>query len=433
MKYFLLLPNDDNENYVKNYIIEKKISIEEQNIITVQEFIAKPIYPSLLFLVAYDSTSKIHVKIAVENKREGGYNVSIKGDEQFYQIDKYLDSADPAEINLLISRFHNRKLDEEKIKNEENNSLSKGKLVSIMSSKGGVGKTFITFNLAYILSKIKKRDKKILVVDYNLSEGSLSRYFLEFWQHSNRIDSIVEYFSNFNNIDKDYLQDIIVKSPKLNLTGEVLEGIDLLFAPDNFSMIPKKINSIYNFTDALFNNLKEIYDLILVDTSNEKNIYVNDYLIKNSDKLLLIVSPNPNSILQVKEYIEEVALQKDKYDIVYNDYNSFSESFDLEKIVSTLFNLDSNEKNYRKKLEQILENKFFIIETHMGIRKADHSWDSPFNLERKYMTLDEISRYRKVFYNIIKNNFSNNILEISEEFSNKSTIFKKIKEKLKWN
>ncbi len=428
MKAFLLLPNDDNENYVKSYIIEKKVLIDENNILTIQEFGSNPTYPSLLFLVAYDSMSKIHVKIAVENKRAGGFNVSIKGDEQFYKIDKYLDSADANEMNLLLSRFSNSSFDLEEKKIQKNN-INRGKLLSIMSSKGGVGKSFLTFNLGYILSKINKKDKRILLVDYNLSEGSLSRYFWEFWQHSNRIDTIVEYFSNFNNIDKDYLQDIIVKNPKLNLTGEVLEGIDILFAPDNFSIIPKKINSNYNFTDSLFKVLRENYDVIIADTSNEKNIYVNDYLIRHSDKVALVTSPNPNSIIQIKEYIEEVGLEKSKYDVIYNDYNSIVESFDLEKVISSLFSLNIDEKNYRKSIEHILENKLFIIETHIGIKKADHNWDSIFNTSRKYIPLEELDKYRKIFYKIIESNFS---IEIFEEIFPKKPFLKKLKEKLKW-
>ncbi|MBF4279759.1 ParA family protein, partial [Vibrio anguillarum] len=49
-----------------------------------------------------------------------------------------------------------------------------GKIISLVNEKGGVGKTTMTFNLAYYLSAIE--DKKVLVVDLD-PQFNLTRKF----------------------------------------------------------------------------------------------------------------------------------------------------------------------------------------------------------------------------------------------------------------
>ena len=47
----------------------------------------------------------------------------------------------------------------------------KGKSICVFSGKGGVGKTVFTLNLAGIFEAI---DKKVLIVDLDLSSGGIS-------------------------------------------------------------------------------------------------------------------------------------------------------------------------------------------------------------------------------------------------------------------
>ena len=48
--------------------------------------------------------------------------------------------------------------------------ISRGKTLCIASAKGGVGKTFITTNLAGIFAQL---DKKVLILDFDLSNGGI--------------------------------------------------------------------------------------------------------------------------------------------------------------------------------------------------------------------------------------------------------------------
>lgn len=426
MNAYLILPNVDKDGIVTKYVEEKGIKIPKENILTIDEFNNIKDYPSIIFFVKYDSTRKSHLEIVSNNKSVKGYNVSIDGDDHIYKIDRRLDMPNANDMNSITQRIKNidRKIDN--IEFEEHFSEREGKMLVINSCKGGVGKSFLSFNLAYLASKLKKNKRKILLVDYNLSEGSLSRYFTESSQHIGKIDSLVDYYLTYGTIDKDHLKDVIISHPKLSLSKEVMVDLDVLFAPDNFSVTPRKINSNPAFNMQLFKILKYNYDLIIIDTSNEKNLSFNDYLIQNADKVFFVISTNPNSIIQVKEYIDELSIYQDKYDIVYNDYNTVSERFSIDTIVSFLYKANKATPLNKRDIDKIINNNFFVLDTNIGIKKADHHWDTIFNKYKQYLSVKDIDKYTNIFYLMLKNNFPELILNV-DNIKNKGGIFEKIK------
>ena len=50
---------------------------------------------------------------------------------------------------------------------------NKGKIITVTSTKGGVGKTITTLNLAGVFCNLKK---KVLVIDFDLYGGAVSTY-----------------------------------------------------------------------------------------------------------------------------------------------------------------------------------------------------------------------------------------------------------------
>ena len=51
--------------------------------------------------------------------------------------------------------------------------IKKGKIVTVFSTKGGVGKTTTTLNLAYAYQSL---GKKVLVLDFDLYGGNIATY-----------------------------------------------------------------------------------------------------------------------------------------------------------------------------------------------------------------------------------------------------------------
>ncbi len=151
-----------------------------------------------------------------------------------------------------------------------------GKIISISSVKGGVGKTTMAINLAGIYYMMKKR---VLLIDADFYGGGISTWldvknqkdiFMMIDSISNnRYSSIKDYITSYNN------------------------GIDVLASPkDPRSAL--KIDSKY--IPIIFEFARREYDIILVDTNhimNELNLMILDHV----DISLFIVT---NDLLDLK-------------------------------------------------------------------------------------------------------------------------------------
>ena len=162
-----------------------------------------------------------------------------------------------------------------------------GKIISINSVKGGVGKTTLAISLAGIYSLMKK---KVLLIDLDLYSGGISTYLdinnkkdifmLIDSISNNRFTSLNDYIVNYNkNID------VIpsVKDPRL----------------------ATRIDSKY--IKAVFKLAKTEYDIVIVDTNHaldETNLVVLD----NADTSLYVIT---NDIVDLKNMKSLVSIFKD--------------------------------------------------------------------------------------------------------------------------
>lgn len=151
-----------------------------------------------------------------------------------------------------------------------------GKVISVFSVKGGVGKTTMTLNLAGIYCSMGKR---VLIIDMDLYSGGIAVSL------------------NINN-DKDIF--MMVDSMSNNRFTEFRDyittynsNIDVLACPRDpreASKIPSK------FIPVIFDMVKHEYDVILVDTSHILD-EINLTVLDNSYMSLLIVT---NDLIDLK-------------------------------------------------------------------------------------------------------------------------------------
>ena len=124
-----------------------------------------------------------------------------------------------------------------------------GKIISISSVKGGVGKTTMAINLAGIYYMMKK---KVLLIDADFFGGGIST-----WLDSKNQKDIYMMMDSISNNRYTSIRDYVVSYNN---------GVDVLASPKD----PRnalKIESKY--IPIIFEFAKREYDIILVDTRNK--------------------------------------------------------------------------------------------------------------------------------------------------------------------
>ena len=126
--------------------------------------------------------------------------------------------------------------------------MNNGKIVTISSVKGGVGKTTMALNLAGLYYLMKK---KVLIIDLDLFAGGVATclgvnvkkdiYMLVDALSNNKQAELAEYVTNYNN------------------------GIDVLACPKD----PRDVSKIESkYISKIFEMAKHDYDIVVVDTNH---------------------------------------------------------------------------------------------------------------------------------------------------------------------
>lgn len=219
-------------------------------------------------------------------------------------------------------------------------SRKSGKIISISSVKGGVGKTTMAVNLAGIYFLMKKR---VLIIDADFFSGGISTWLDV--RNQKDIFMLVDSISNnrFSNI-KDYVTSYN-------------SGIDVLASPrDPRSAI--KIDCKY--IPMILELAKREYDVILVDTNHILN-EINLMILDHADMSLFMIT---NDLLDLKNMKNIVKIfretGKDNYLMVLNcsrdtgrDYLSL---FDMRNILKCNIDYTISNSFYIKNIDKYVLN-----------------------------------------------------------------------------
>ena len=211
----------------------------------------------------------------------------------------------------------------------------KGKIITVTSTKGGVGKTITTLNLAGVYSKL---GYKVLVIDLDLYGGAVATYL-----NSKNDKTIFNLAEDYTNNRYEKIEDYIYKYN---------ENIDIIAAPKDPRMA-NKIDSKY--IPLIFRNVIYKYDAVLVDTNHildETNLVVLD----NSDEILYLFTNDTFDLKNTKSFI---SIMKD---VGYTNYHTIlNESIALSQNYYSMFDIRSIIKN----------NIDYTISKSMHIRNID--------------------------------------------------------------
>ena len=187
-------------------------------------------------------------------------------------------------------------------------------LVSFLGSKGGVGNTFLTINVAYLLAKEKKG--KVLVVDLDLLYGQAIYFF-----DAQPKYTIIDVLENFEHLDSYYLQDLLYHHN---------EYLSLLPAParleDAETVTPVHVKKILHYLKSL-----QVFRWILVDCYHQMG-EVTLTAIESSDDIFLVTVPSFTALYNAKKLLNLLDLldqRESKISVILNSLkkqHSLSES-----------------------------------------------------------------------------------------------------------
>ncbi len=196
------------------------------------------------------------------------------------------------------------------------------KVIAITSGKGGVGKTNLISNIAYVLST---KGKKVLLMDADLGLGN--------------VDILLGLAPKFNISHvlkgEKTLKDIIVNGPG---------GISIIPASSGIQKVTDLNDSEKLVLMEQFDNLDDEYDYFLIDTGAgiSKNV---TYFCVASQEIIVVATPEPTSIT------DAYALMK----VLYKNYQEKN------------FNLVVNMAQGKNDALQVYNTLSLVIDKYLGM------------------------------------------------------------------
>jgi len=215
-----------------------------------------------------------------------------------------------------------------------------GKIISICSVKGGVGKTTIALNLAGIYQSLKK---KVLIIDFDLYSGGVSA--LLDLKNKKDIFMLIDSISN-NRFTKigDYIE-------------HYNSNIDVLASPID----PRQALKIESrFIPVVLDLARKEYDVVIVDTNHtldENNLVLFDL----SYMSLFVIT---NDLVDLKNMKSLISIFKDlgkkNYLVCLNNSRDtgkdFLSLFDIKNIIKNNIDYTISKNFYIKNIDKYVLN-----------------------------------------------------------------------------
>lgn len=222
--------------------------------------------------------------------------------------------------------------------------IKKGKVITVTSMKGGVGKTISVLQLAAVLKKIKKR---ILIVDLDLYNGDIA--FSLNLDVKSSVYNLCDDVAN-NRYKSDLIKEYIVKYD---------ESIDILASPKD----PRQATKIdRKYLEVILKSFVNKYDVVLIDTNHILSV-TNMVAFECSDVILNIFTNDAFDIKSTKNFISICKnMNVDNLILVLNnatdERKKYFSNYDIENIIKSKINFIISKNFYIKNLDKcIIEGK----------------------------------------------------------------------------
>jgi flagellar biosynthesis protein FlhG len=167
-----------------------------------------------------------------------------------------------------------------------------GKVVAITSGKGGVGKTFVSANLAAALAK---RGNRVLVLDADLGLANLD-VVLNLYPKVTLHDVF---------IGKAKLEDAVIRAPG---------GFSVLLAGSGMVEYSRLTSEVRDDFLRIMNSLTPHYDIVLLDTGAGISDVVL-FAVSLASEVMVVATPEPTSLTDAYATIKVLAAQQKRQTI----------------------------------------------------------------------------------------------------------------------
>jgi len=246
--------------------------------------------PNVLVIVTFDKGGKKNLKKAMS---DGARDYIVKPTSADVYIDTILDLYDKDLKRREV--LYGRKQHEEDIK---------PKIVSIFSTKGGVGKSTIATNIATALAQ--KTEERVALVDFDLQFGDVS-VMLNLYPER----TVMELVKDIQSLDKELLEDYMMLHNS---------GVRVLPAPSR----PEYAEFVTGGNvQRILRTLKESYKYIVVDMAPAFDD-VNLATLDLSDSIMLLTTLDLPTIKNVKSglhVMKTLNYRDDKISLILNRYH----------------------------------------------------------------------------------------------------------------
>ena len=209
-------------------------------------------------------------------------------------------------------------------------STSKTKVIVVTSGKGGVGKSTLSSNIAYLLSQ---KNKKVAILDADIGLANLQVLF-----------NVKPKKTYLDYIDGNCeIEDIFITTSYHN--------ISLIAGKSGYEHA--KIKNSMHFT-RLVDDIVDLskFDILLIDTGAGLNEQVQEF-VDLTDNILAVTTTDPGALTDVYALIKMISLKKNKLMLCFN----FTPKYEIgETITHSLKNLALKNKLNRKFMVQYVGN-----------------------------------------------------------------------------
>ena len=149
-----------------------------------------------------------------------------------------------------------------------------GKILAFTSGKGGTGKSILSLNIAYALTKL---DKKVLLIDLDLNFANLNILL-----NISPEKTIYDFY-----LSKSFLNEIIYPYSK---------NLDIIFGISGKTDFPTPLSNFAHSFMLSLGKLETEYDFIILDTAAGSSGISLDFL-SHTDMNILVATPEPTAIM----------------------------------------------------------------------------------------------------------------------------------------